>query len=142
MEGRHLPAELVRGLRRAHVVGGRDLLALLRRAPGDVLDLALARRTPRRRMAGEGHHHVGSREREEGRHDRSSIDVGIGLLDLVAQILAEADSLGERLQVLGLDGSAVGRGGRVSDAQRLALGLDFSQEGPRRRRRDIRIAEA
>src|SRR5436309_2014870 len=48
VESRHLPAELVRGLRRAHVVGGRDLLALLRRAPSDVLDLALARRTPRR----------------------------------------------------------------------------------------------
>src|SRR5439155_12619687 len=132
----------MRGLRRAHVVGAADLLALLGRPPRYVLDLPLVRESSRRRMAGEIDHHVRRGQGEEGRYHYPAVDLGISLLDMVAEALAEGDGLAQGLEVLGLHGRAIRGDPREGDAERTRPAPYLFEVGARRRWRGIRIPRA
>ena len=139
MEGGHLSAEAVGGLGRADVVGAADVLAALRRPPCDRLDLVGPWGAARGRVAREVHDGVGRDDRDERRHDGRAVDLGIGLLDAMAEIGAEARGLREHAQALGLDLRAVGCLRGVGDPERLPTGADLLQIRPRRRGRRIRV---
>ena len=93
-------------------------------------------------MAGEVHHHVGGGDGEKGRDHGGAVDLGIGLLHAMAQVLAEDYGLGEGLEIFLFDRSTVGRRGGVGDAQGPPLDLYLGQERSRGRGRHVGISRA
>ena len=115
----------MRRLRGPDVIGTSYAFALLRGQPGDSLHLALAYWPSGSRMAREVHNGIRRGKREKGRHDCRAIDLGIELLDVMAQIVAELDRLGEHAQALQFNFGASRRRSGPRDPQLSGIRPDF-----------------
>ena len=136
VERGHLAAEAMGGLGGPDVVRRRDLLAPRRRVERDVLHLAAARRAARGRMscatftAG-----VGGGERQEGRDHRVAVDVGIRLVDVVAEVGAERAPISRtQRRHAGSTGAPLGVRSVHAMRSRPAARAHLGEERPGRRR--------
>ena len=140
MEGGHLPAEAMHGLRRPDVVGAARGFAQFRRQPRDPFDLVFTGGPAGARVARQVDHRVDPHQGKEGRHDRFAVDGGIGLFDVVSEVRGQGRGFPKDAQGLRLDRGAVRGPGGKGDAQPARIGTDLVEVGASRRRRAVGVA--
>src|SRR5439155_26235057 len=141
-ESRDRAARAVHGMDRARIVGGGERARLLHALPGDAFDVVLAERSAQRR---------GARLEREGQARDDDGAAGLapgGFVELRARFLymvpearAELGGPAHSFRALRIHGTREPRRRGERDAESSGIATDFFEEGPRRRRRPVRIAD-